>query len=60
MVFVLVILVILVGEQVLEYCQGIIVVVVVIIVMLPLDSFGWLNLDCIKHSYELCANVWHK
>ena len=56
-VFVLVVLVILVGEQASEYCQGI-VVIVVIIAMLPLDSFGWLSLDCIECGYELCMNVW--
>jgi len=57
MVFVLIILVVLVGEQVSEYCQGI-VVVIVIIVTCPLDSFGWLSLDCIKCGYEFRMNVW--
>jgi len=56
-VFVLVVLVVLIGEQVSEYCQGI-VVIVVVIVMHPLDSFGWLSLDCIECGYEFHANVW--
>jgi len=56
-VFVLVVLVVLIGEQVSEYCQGI-VVIIVIIVTCPLDSFGWLSLDCIKCGYEFCTNVW--
>jgi len=55
-VFVLIVLVILVGEQASEYCQGI--VVIIVIVTLPLDSFGWLSLDCIECGYELRANVW--
>ena len=38
-VFVLGILVILIGEQASEYCQGI-VIIVIVIVMLPPDSFG--------------------
>jgi len=56
-VFDLVVLVVLVGEQASEYCQGI-VIVIVVIVTLPLDSFGWLSLDCIECGYELRVNVW--